>query len=98
MEAINARIQIVSEELNAVKGEIINLKAMHAGLHQTSVDAGQSTNRSLAEIANRIEGVEGKLPSISGGTMKKVSLIEPKQIVVEEFTGSVSDSRDKFLE
>ena len=35
---------------------------------------------------------------IPATTMKKLSLIEPKQVNVEEFAGGVADARSKFVE
>ena len=97
MTAMANQIAALTQEIDIIKNEVIGLKAAHAGLHQSSVDAGASTRQQFTEIANRIEGVESKLPAISGGSSKK-PLIEPKQLVVEEFIGSVGDAMDKFLE
>ena len=97
MEAVRQQVQIVSDEIAAVKNEIINLKAAHAGLHQTSVDASQTTGRSITEITNKLEDLEAKLPFAGTGFQKK-PLLEPKQVEVETFSGGPGESRTKFLE
>ena len=96
MEAMNQQVRVVSEELAAVKQEIINLKAMHAGLYQSGVESNQGTTRSIAEIAARIEELEGKSPTTAGDNRKP--LIEPKQISVDVFSGGPSENRSKFME
>ena len=77
MEAVRQQVQIISDELNAVKNEIINLKAAHAGLHQTSVESNQTTGRSITEITGKLEDIEAKLPFAGGGTGFKKPLLEP---------------------
>ena len=97
METIRQQIQVVSDELSAVKAEIINIKAAHAGLHQTSVDANQATGRSITELTNKMEDLETKMPFAGTGFQKK-PLLEPKQVEVEKFSGGPGESRTKFLE
>ena len=70
VEAVRQQVQVVSEELAAVKNEIINLKAAHAGLHQTSVDANQTTGRSITEITNKLEELETKMPFTGTGVQE----------------------------
>ena len=71
VDAVRQQVQIVSEEIAVIKNEIINLKASHAGLHQTSVDASQTTGRSITEITNKLEDLEAKLPFAGTGFQKK---------------------------
>ena len=77
----------------------MNLKQSHAGLHQSAVDANGAANRTISELAGKVEKLEMKVPEIPGAmSTKKLSLIEPKQVAVEEFSGGVSDARNKFIE
>ena len=97
--ALQQQVQAMVEELGVLKGEIVNLKQSHAGLHQSAVDASGHTNRALGEMAQKVEKIEGKLAEVPGAMgAKKLSLIEPKQVTVEEYSGAVSDSRNKFIE
>ena len=74
VDAVRQQVQVVVEEISVIKNEIINLKASHAGLHQTSVDASQATGRSITEITNKLDDLETKLP-FGSGFQKKPLLI-----------------------
>ena len=77
--ALTQQVQALVEELGALKGEIVNLKQSHAGLHQSAVDANGATNRSLSELASKMEKFEAKVAEVPGAMgAKKLSLIEPK--------------------
>ena len=39
MDAMRQQIGLLTEELNQLKSEIVNVKSSHASLHQASVDA-----------------------------------------------------------
>ena len=97
METVRQQVQVVSDELSALKAEIINLKAAHAGLHQTSTDANQTTGRSITELNNKIEDLETKMPFAGTGFQKK-PLLEPKQVEVGKFSGGPGEPRAKFLD
>ena len=66
VDAVRQQVQIVVEEVSVIKNEIINLKASHAGLHQTNVDTTQTYSRSINEITNKLDDLEAKLPFGSG--------------------------------
>ena len=95
--AVQQQVQALIEEVGTLKNEIVNLKQAHAGLHQSAVETSGSTNRTLSDIHNRVEGLEKKITDIPGGG-KRLALIEPKQINVDAFSGGISDSRGKFQE
>ena len=77
--ALQQQVQAMVEELGVLKGEIVNLKQSHAGLHQSAVDANGTTSRALGEMATKVERIEGKLSEVPGAIgAKKLSLIEPK--------------------
>ena len=91
MQAMQSQVQAVTEELGALKAEIVNLKASHAGLHQSAVDSNAQTNRVIGDIAGKLEAIQAKaaeIPNMAGG--KKVTLMEPKQVTVEEFSGGIA--------
>ena len=89
---MQAQVQAVTEELGALKMEIVNIKASHAGLHQSAVDSGLQTSRAIEAIQAKI----AELPNLANE--KRPTLMEPKQVNVEEFSGGVADSRNKFIE
>ena len=94
---MQSQVQAVTEELGALKAEIVNLKASHAGLHQSAVDSNAQTNRVIGDLAGRVDAIQTKaaeIPNMVSG--KKVTLMEPKQVTVEEFSGGIADSRNKF--
>ena len=96
---MQSQVQAVTEELGALKAEIVNLKASHAGLHQSSVDSNAQTNRVIGDLAGKLDAIQAKaaeIPNMAAG--KKVTLMEPKQVTVEEFSGGIADSRNKFHE
>ena len=102
MEAITQQIAIVTNELEALKAEIIGIKGAHASLHQTTVATTQQHEGVIGEQAAKVAGIQKKIDELSatanthkGGAHK--SLIEPKNVTVEVFHGSVADSRAKFL-
>ena len=64
MQAMQAQVQAVTEELGALKAEIVNLKASHAGLHQSSVDSNAQTNRVIGDLAGKIEAIQTKAAEI----------------------------------
>ena len=84
------QIRALTDELNALKAEMINIKAGHAALHQKTVEASSS----LTDQGNRI----GMLESNGGSTGDKgKALIEPKQVQVPEFSGGMTDNRAVFI-
>ena len=103
MEALRAQIGVLTDEMNLLKAEIVQAKANHASLHQSSVEANTATARSFAEIRARADVFEGKIDNLKeeaktyGGSGKK-PLIEPKQVEVAVFAGAMTDGRARFLE
>ena len=73
--AMQQQVQALVEELGALKGEIVNLKQSHAGLHQSAVDANGATNRSLSELTSKMDKIEAKVAEVPGAMgVKKMSL------------------------
>ena len=89
---MQAQVQAVTEELGALKMEIINLKESHAGLHQSAVDSHAQTSRTIEAIQAKV----AEIPSMATG--KRPTLMEAKQVSVDEFSGGVADSRNKFMD
>ena len=77
----------MAEEIGSLKNELIAAKAAHAALHQSTVDAGGATTRTVTDVTSRVSTMEAAAKP----------LIEPKEIVVEVFSGSVADARSKFV-
>ena len=100
------QIRVLTTELELLKQEIVGVKAAHAAMHQSSVDAGAASQRLAAEQSSRIGVIEGKFAGLErdAGTIgtssfgKSRPLIEPKQISVEVFAGALNDTRGKFLD
>ena len=106
MEQIHAQVRALTDELGLLKAEIVQVKSVHANLHQQAVEAGAQNNRQFTEQASRIEQVSRKIENIaadagnlgkSGGTYPK-PLIEAKQVEVAKFAGGVNDDRSRFLD
>ena len=58
MEQIQAQVRVLADEINLLKGEIVNVKGSHATMHQTSVDAVavvKSLENRVQDIARRAE-------------------------------------------
>ena len=96
MEAINAQVRALTEELGILKSELVQVKSVHANLHQQAVEAGAHNSRMFTEQAGRIEAAAKKIDditsgasSIGGGGFRPKSLIEAKQVEVSKFAGSV---------
>ena len=45
VEALTAQIVVLTDELNSVKNELVQIKAAHRTLHQQSVDANSQQGR-----------------------------------------------------
>ena len=104
MERLQAQVTAVTDELNLVRAEIVQLKSAHANMHQSDVESRATYNKAFDDAANRMLSVEQQLNIIQrdagapGGFVKsKKPLIEPKNIEVTTFSGSMVDSRAKFL-
>ena len=99
MEAIMSQIAAMTDEINLLKGEVVQTKAAHAGLHQTAVERNADMIRRFDAIGDRLNTVATEVRSSEGkgaGARRK-ALIEPKQVNVDAFAGAVNDSRSKFL-
>ena len=97
MEALNRQITLMTDEMQLLKSELIQIKTAHAGLHQSTVDRAADAAKQFEEISQRIEAIaadEGK----GGSGAKPKKLIEAKEIKVATFMGAITDSRSKFLE
>ena len=84
------QVRALTDELNALKAEMINIKAGHAALHQRTVEAGSS----MTEQENRIGALEANAGSTGD---KSKALIEPKQVQVPELAGAMTDNRAAFI-
>ena len=87
---------VLTEELNTVKMELVNVKQNHANLHQQASDANAANARTNADTKAQISSLEDRIGT-KGSTDRK-PLIEPKQVEVWQFAGSMTDGREKFLE
>ena len=104
MEQVVAKIAVMTEEITMLKNELIGVKSSHATLHQQAVEKNVMDAGRHAEAAEKIQRLEAGIerikeeaPAIGGGSSRK-PLIEPKQVQVEVYAGSMTDSRSKFLE
>ena len=106
MEAMNAQVRALTEELGILKSELVQVKSVHANLHQQAVEAGAHNSRMFAEQAGRLEAATKKIDDISngagsiggGGGFYPKPLIEAKQVEVSKFAGAVNDDRTRFLD
>ena len=70
-----AQIDVLTNELNALRNEIVQTKANHAQLHQASVDANATSTRTFLEYGARINTVEKKMAELGE------TLVEHKALV-----------------
>ena len=98
MDALRQQVIALTEELTVVKTELVNVKAAHANLHQQSSEANAANAKSFADQRSRFDAIETQMGSGKTGHDKPKPLIEPKQVEVKEFAGSMTDSRARFLE
>ena len=104
-EQMMAQVVALTDELTALRGEIIQMKTAHATLHQSTVDSNNQSHQAFGEQGERIARVEKSIENMAKTTAgmptttdgKPKFLIEPKQVEVEKFSGSMADSRGKFL-
>ena len=105
MQALNAQVTAVTDELATLRAEIIQIKSAHATLHQGAVEAGAQSAKAFEDQAARIVRLEQGIGEMSrgtgagqgGGFAKEKPLIEAKQVSVEVYSGSIADGRSKFL-
>ena len=91
---------VVSDEIATLKNELIALKGAHASLHQNTIETGQNTAANMGEQSSRIDAIAKKIDGIQVAAergIKPKALMESKQVTVETFAGSMTDSRAKFL-
>ena len=67
MEAVNAQVRALTEELGILKSELVQVKSVHANLHQQAVEAGAHNSRMFTEQAGRIEAAAKKIDDITHG-------------------------------
>ena len=63
MEALRSQISVITDELNQLKAEIVQVKGSHATLHQTTVEANQATMRSFVDVRQKADALENKTRS-----------------------------------
>ena len=100
MEQLRAQMQILADEMNSLKAEIVNVKSAHASLHQSTVDSGAQSANKYSEYAARLVGIETKLDSLGleAGTFadkgfggpKPPALMKPEQVKVGIFHGGIA--------
>ena len=106
MGAMNAQVRALSEELGVLKSEVVQIKSVHANLHQQAVEAGAHNSRMFSEQAGRLEAATRKIDEIANGVgnmgggngFHPKPLIEAKQVEVTTFAGAVNDDRTRFLD
>ena len=106
MEALRSQIAVITDELNQLKAEIVQVKGSHATLHQTTVEANQATMRSFVDVRQKADALENKIEAVRIDTVDvsaqdrqgKKPLIKPENVEVPQFLGSMTDGRGKFLE
>ena len=73
MEQCMNQVRALTEELNVLKAELIQVKSAHATMHQTSVEAGAQAGAQ----SSRINAIEEKMffKLISASTITSNSLV-----------------------
>ena len=65
MDALRGQVQAVVDELNAVKSEIIQIKAAHANMHQASVESNTTSAARYADQVARVNDLEKKMDKVA---------------------------------
>ena len=92
-------MQILADEMNTIKSELVNMKSAHATLHQAAVDSGAQAATKYTEYTARLLGIETKLDSLgqeAGGFVGKgfggpKPLLKPEQVKVGIFQGGIAE-------
>ena len=58
MERLQQQVTAVTDELNLVRAEIVQLKSAHATMHQGDVDNRAQYGKAFEDAANRMLSVE----------------------------------------
>ena len=74
MDALRQQISVISDEMNQLKAEIIQVKSSHATLHQSSVDSNGQSARSFADVKSRFASLEMKIDAIQTETVDSINL------------------------
>ena len=82
VEALRQQLVVVTDELNSVKMELVNVKTNHANLHQQASDANAANARTHAETTTKINALEDRIGT--KGNSDRKPLIEPKQVEPQE--------------
>ena len=105
MELLRQQVQAIHDELQTVRGELVNMKAAHATLHQSATDTGTSVRSQEARLQQLDQQLQeiatdtGTTTTTHGtNTNNKHMLIEAKQVSVDKFSGNLTDSRGKFIQ
>ena len=103
MEAMNLQMTAIADEMATLRSEIISIKTAHASLHQNAVEANAANARSYGEQADRLSKLQQKVEEIADGpdgaarvTEKSKQLIEPKNVEVKIFAGSMQTTGPIF--
>ena len=93
---VQRQLQVLADELNMVKNELVGMKSDHSALHNVAVETDRTMRTKLEQMETIVKQVQANAGTGMGSASKP--LIEPKQIVVPEFAGSITDGRSKYLE
>ena len=65
MERLAEQLRALTEEMGAMRGEMVNMKASHASLHQASVEANAGSTTALTDHGIRLGAMEGKVAELA---------------------------------
>ena len=57
MDALQRQVAMMTDEMQLLKTELVQVKAAHAGLHQSTVDRATEAAKKFEEVAQRIEAI-----------------------------------------
>ena len=83
------QIEVLTAELNSLRQEIVLVKGNHASLHQATVETTQASTTKMNSPESRLEEIANASERFTGKGRKP--LIEPKQVEVPQFAGSITD-------
>ena len=94
---VQRQLQVLADELNMVKNELVGIKSDHSALHTVTVETDRTMRNKFEQMENMVKEAQAGIGGAGFGSSVK-PLIEPKNVVVPEFAGAITDGRGKYLE
>ena len=74
---VQRQLQVLADELNMVKNELVGMKSDHSALHNVAVETDRTMRTKLEQMETMVKQVQANAGTGMGSASKP--LIEPKQ-------------------